>query len=97
VGTPVGVRVIDLDLDGLPDILFASQPGSLAALKNLGSSPARFNFRRQDTPLPGINVTSLDVGDFDSDGDIDAVVGGTGAGDAGTPGGVAVLLTNNVR
>ncbi len=92
IGTPIEPRFVDLDLDGLPDISFASQPGSVAALKNLGTSgPARFNFRRQDTPITGMTFTTFDVGDLNGDGDMDAAVGGTVSGGAGQ---IVVLLGN---
>jgi hypothetical protein len=97
VGTPIGMHIKDIDLDGLPDISFASQPGSIAALKNLGSAgTARFNFRRQDTAVTGIGLfTSFDLGDYDQDGDLDAMVGGAVNSDGGG-GGLIVFLSNNV-
>lgn len=65
--------VLDLDGDGLPEILIP-RPGSLLVSRNLGSMQFSELETLWEAPLPYGAVTSATFGDVDGDGDLDAVL-----------------------
>ena len=69
-----GLAVVDLDGDGLPDIVAGSRLGGLALFHNLGS----LRFERVDPARSGLDdklqVTAIAAVDLDNDGDRDLVL-----------------------
>ncbi len=65
----------DLDGDGDPDLILAGDQGDGDFLSGVYRNLTT-GFERVDTPLPGLSQPSLDLGDVDSDGDLDIVIAG---------------------
>lgn len=73
---PHGLRVADLNGDGLPEILVANQSGdSISILQNIGSagSLTTNSFAPQTALVTGANPTDIGIGDFNGDGRPDLV------------------------
>jgi hypothetical protein len=79
IGLPsaYAVAIADLDADGDPDLLLATVVGTAGVLTTIVNDGAG---RFRSTAIPGLVLTggaprSLDVADFDADGDADVVIG----------------------
>jgi len=73
---PHGLRVADLNGDGLPEILVANHSGnSISILRNIGSagSLTTNSFAPQSTLAAGPNPTDVAIADFNGDGQPDLV------------------------
>ena len=70
-----GLGVVDLDGDGLPDVIASRRDGGLAVFRNRGS----FEFE-SDTSTgldPTLAIRAIAAGDIDNDGDEDLVLAGS--------------------
>ncbi|MFT3835550.1 MAG: VCBS repeat-containing protein [Myxococcaceae bacterium] len=85
---PTLPKVVDLDLDGLPDALWIEN-GGLQVRRNNGN----FSFASSQYPLGAGTPLSLNVGDVDGDGDPDVAVTFSTGGSATQ----SYLLLNQVR
>lgn len=68
-GAPVsGVAVGHLDNDSMIDIAASTANGTIDIFHNTGDLQAPFSAKVEIAPTPGTNITSIAIGDFNSDG-----------------------------
>ena len=94
-GSPEYLAVGDFNGDGIPDVVVAGatvQGGSTGAVSVLTGN-GDGTFKTPTTPLIGLNALVVATGDFNLDGNLDAVVVAQGSvGNNNVPGSVVILL-----
>ncbi len=70
------VKTADFNKDGKTDVLVFGLNNLNQRIGNIFLNEGNFNFSKQNNSLPGLAYASCAVGDYDSDGYIDFLVGG---------------------
>src|SRR6202042_3271400 len=71
-GTPLAGPIVDVNNDGIADIVFSPPQGGAYFGTALGRGDGTFSILDQTTPLPGVGYLLM-TGDFNGDGKVDTI------------------------